>query len=103
VALERLTEADLERVIELATARVAAENATPGSASRPNMLSVQARVQEAIGRAVRHSRGVGVLWISLEHFGDVYTALGYQGCEDVLGLVAGRLRGAVREGDAVVR
>lgn len=61
------------------------------------------RLRQATSRARRFSRQAGVLVVDVDRFGDVNAALGHEAGDELLALVAERLRVSVRESDAVFR
>jgi diguanylate cyclase (GGDEF)-like protein len=95
---------DLGRVIATARER----SRSPGGPlpvctelSNPSLLFD--RLRQAISRARRYSRQAGVLLVDVDRFGDINAALGYDAGDELLALVAERLRVSVRESDAVFR
>lgn len=69
--------------------------------SNPSLLFD--RLRQALSRARRYSRQAGVLLVDVDRFGDINSALGYDAGDELLALVAERLRVSVRESDAVFR
>jgi diguanylate cyclase (GGDEF)-like protein len=61
------------------------------------------RLESAIAQAQRRSTRVGVLFVDLDHFKQINDTLGHAVGDQVLQLVAQRLRSAVRESDTVSR
>jgi diguanylate cyclase (GGDEF)-like protein/PAS domain S-box-containing protein len=69
----------------------------------PNRVLIKDRLQQAIAQAQRSRALVGVLALDLDHFKKINDSLGI-GCGDqVLKVVADRLKGHVRQGDSVAR
>jgi diguanylate cyclase (GGDEF)-like protein len=61
------------------------------------------RLRQATSRARRFSHQAAVLLVDIDRFGDINHSLGYDAGDELLGLVAERLRHSVRESDAVFR
>jgi diguanylate cyclase (GGDEF)-like protein len=102
--LANINPADLARVIATARER----SRTPGGPlpvctelTNPSLLFD--RLRQAISRARRFSRQAGVLLVDVDRFGDINSSLGYDAGDELLALVAERLRVSVRESDAVFR
>jgi diguanylate cyclase (GGDEF)-like protein/PAS domain S-box-containing protein len=67
-------------------------------------LANRAMFQERIDQALRISeRGVGVLWIDLDHFKEVNDIFGHEVGDEMLIAVADRLREVVRDTDDIAR
>lgn len=101
---EGLRREDIERVVRLAVAR--AESPRAGSVvwseqCNPGLLAE--RLRQAISRARRYCGQTGLLLVDLDGFRSINVALGYEGGDALLELVAQRLRESIRESDAVVR
>ena len=69
----------------------------------PNRLLFSDRFKQAIAHARRHGRGVGVLFIDLDHFKAINDSLGHETGDAVLKIVAGRLTHCMRATDTVAR
>ena len=69
----------------------------------PNRARMEARLANAIARARRDGRWVGVLFMDLDRFRVINRGLGARGGDQLLRDVAARLRTAVREADDVAR
>ena len=71
--------------------------------SLPNRLLFEDRLQQAIERAKRHNRMVGIIFIDLNNFKPVNDEFGHMAGDQVLIAIANRLRKAVRQSDTVSR
>lgn len=69
----------------------------------PNRVLLGDRLEQAMVRAVRHGSVVPVMLIDLDNFKYVNDTLGHDVGDDLLRLVAQRLRETVRENDTVAR
>jgi len=69
----------------------------------PNRAQFQDRCQDALLRAQRHGKPVGVVCIDLDRFKTVNDSLGHAMGDRLLQMVAERLRDCVREVDTVAR
>jgi diguanylate cyclase (GGDEF)-like protein/PAS domain S-box-containing protein len=69
----------------------------------PNRNLLQDRMQHAILQAHRHRTRLGVLFMDLNRFKVINDSLGHDKGDQLLGVVADRLRKAVREADTVAR
>ncbi len=69
----------------------------------PNRLMLRERLSHAIARARRQQSRLAVLFIDLDRFKSVNDSLGHRVGDQLLHLVAERIRGALRETDTVAR
>ena len=69
----------------------------------PNRRVFNEALQQAIGRANRNGQGFAVLYLDLDHFKDVNDTLGHTAGDELLAMVAKRLRSSVRASDVVAR
>jgi diguanylate cyclase (GGDEF)-like protein/PAS domain S-box-containing protein len=69
----------------------------------PNRRSFQSRLQAATLRAMQAGEQVGLLLIDLDHFKHVNDSFGHSAGDDLLKVVAERLRSCVRGNDLVAR
>ena len=69
----------------------------------PNRTLLRDRLDEAISRAQRDGLEVAVLFLDLDRFKSINDTLGHSVGDELLGLVATRLRNAVRDVDTVSR
>ncbi len=69
----------------------------------PNRLRFHEQLDEALGRRLRYGDGVALLCLDLDHFKQVNDMLGHPTGDALLKEMAARLRGCVREGDAIAR
>ena len=102
--IEGLTKADVNRSLAMAAERTKAPSgALPvcSELSNPNLLTD--RLRQATSRAKRYSHQSAVLLVDIDRFADINAALGHAAGDELLGLVADRLRTSVRESDAVLR
>jgi diguanylate cyclase (GGDEF)-like protein len=99
-----LNAVDLARVIATARERSRAPGGPlPVCTELSNPSLLFDRMRQAISRARRFSRQAGVLLVDVDRFGDINSSLGYDAGDELLALVAERLRVSVRESDAVFR
>jgi diguanylate cyclase (GGDEF)-like protein/PAS domain S-box-containing protein len=78
----------------------ASHDALTGLANR-NLL--QARLRQAIAQAERQQDGLAVVFMDLDNFKYLNDSLGHSAGDELLKMVANRLKACVREGDTVVR
>ena len=78
----------------------AQQDALTGLASRSYLCET---LQKAVGEARRSGDKLGVLMVDLDHFKQVNDTIGHHAGDELLRLVAGRLRASVRKGDTVAR
>ncbi len=69
----------------------------------PNRMLFSDRFNQALAHARRHGRGVGVLFIDLDHFKAINDSLGHEAGDAVLKIVADRLARCIRATDTVAR
>lgn len=69
----------------------------------PNRLLVMDRIQQAVISAKRHQFYVGVLLFDIDYFKQVNDSLGHNAGDELLKIVANKLRSSVREADTVAR
>jgi diguanylate cyclase (GGDEF)-like protein/PAS domain S-box-containing protein len=69
----------------------------------PNRVMLHDRLDQGIAYARRTRDQVAVLWLDLDHFKFINDSYGHRTGDELLTLVAGRLKATVRESDTVVR
>ena len=69
----------------------------------PNRALFSDRITGAMARAARSGHGLALLFIDVDHFKTVNDTHGHAAGDEVLRVVAQRLRGAVRDADTVAR
>ncbi len=69
----------------------------------PNRNMLQERLRQAVSLARRHHKQLALLFVDLDHFKNVNDSLGHSVGDDLLQLVAARLREVVRQEDMVAR
>jgi len=69
----------------------------------PNRALLMDRLEAALKRSVREKRDIGVLYCDFDGFKEVNDSAGHAAGDAILVEAAGRLLGAVREGDTVAR
>ncbi|HEX4894725.1 MAG TPA: EAL domain-containing protein [Solimonas sp.] len=69
----------------------------------PNRDNFQRRMSEALARATRTGKALGVMLLDLDHFKAVNDTLGHAAGDELLARVAERMRPCVRESDVVAR
>lgn len=69
----------------------------------PNRMLLDERVEQAVLRARRGQKRVAVLFVDLDHFKDINDTHGHAAGDEVLKIIAQRLRTAVRDIDTVAR
>ena len=104
LSLQGLESAALLRAIAIATERSRApKGPLPVCSELTNPDLLADRLRQATSRAKRYSHQAAVLLVDIDRFGDINASLGYDAGDELLGLVAERLRTSVRESDAVYR
>jgi len=104
LSLSGLEAPALLRAIAIATERSRApKGPLPVCSEAINPNLVADRLRQATSRAKRFSHQAAVLLVDIDRFGDINASLGYDAGDELLGLVAERLRTSVRESDAVFR
>lgn len=69
----------------------------------PNRVLFQDRMQQAITQAKRDKTHFALLFVDLDGFKNVNDTLGHAGGDQLLKIIADRLRASVRDGDTVAR
>lgn len=69
----------------------------------PNRILFSDRLRQALAQAERHGRGVGVLFVDLDHFKSINDSLGHETGDALLKIVADRLVRCVRRTDTIAR
>lgn len=69
----------------------------------PNRILFADRLKQALARAKRYGRGVGVLFVDLDQFKSINDSLGHETGDAVLKIVAERLVRCVRSTDTIAR
>jgi diguanylate cyclase (GGDEF)-like protein/PAS domain S-box-containing protein len=69
----------------------------------PNRVLAIDRLDHAVERGLRERHKVGLMFVDLDHFKDVNDTLGHSVGDDLLRMVAKRMRMAVRQQDTVAR
>ena len=69
----------------------------------PNRILFYDRLKQALAQARRHGRGVGVLFVDLDHFKTINDSLGHETGDALLKIVADRLVRCVRSTDTIAR
>lgn len=89
-----------QKQAEASIAHLAHHDALTGLANR---FSLYARLEQAIADARRHAQSLAVLFLDLDRFKNINDSLGHHMGDQLLMLVAQRLRATVREADIVAR
>lgn len=71
--------------------------------SLPNRILFRQRLSDALRQAESHDRYTAALCLDLDNFKNVNDALGHQTGDELLRVIARRLRGALREQDTLAR
>ncbi len=74
-----------------------------GLTGLPNSVLLNDRLEAALGRARRNRRGVGVMFLDLDHFKDVNDTFGHRVGDMLLKELARRIRAALRRSDVLAR
>lgn len=69
----------------------------------PNRLLFNARLNHALAHAERESRGMGLLFLDLDHFKEVNDRLGHATGDDLLRLISHQMGALLREEDTLAR
>ncbi len=69
----------------------------------PNRRSYEEKLRESALRSVRSGRGLGLMFLDIDHFKTINDTLGHAGGDEVLKEFGHRLRAAVRATDTVCR
>ena len=69
----------------------------------PNRLLLSARLQNAIDNASRNHKKFGLVFIDLDRFKNINDTLGHAFGDEILKIIANRLKSAVRQTDTVAR
>lgn len=69
----------------------------------PNRRQLLDRFNYALAQAKRHKRSLAIMFLDLDHFKEINDTLGHDVGDELLKVVAERLRGCVRSGDTVAR
>lgn len=69
----------------------------------PNRTLFIERLEHAMRRAQREQSSIALLFIDIDYFKAVNDSLGHAAGDDLLCILAGRMRGALRESDTVAR
>jgi diguanylate cyclase (GGDEF)-like protein/PAS domain S-box-containing protein len=69
----------------------------------PNRFLLKDRLERAVAQARREDRAVAVIFIDLDNFKDVNDRFGHDAGDELLVLLATRMRDALRESDTVAR
>lgn len=102
--LDGLERADLARALAVAAERVkVGAGALPVCTELSNPGLLVDRFRQATSRAKRFVHQAALLLVDIDRFADINASLGYAAGDELLGLVAERLRTSVRESDAVLR
>jgi diguanylate cyclase (GGDEF)-like protein/PAS domain S-box-containing protein len=69
----------------------------------PNRVLLMDRLSQAVSAARRRKDRIGVVYMDLDRFKNINDSLGHDAGDELLKMVADRLRTALREGDSVAR
>lgn len=104
LSLQGLDPSSLSRAIAIASERSRAPlGPLPVCSAQHNPQLLSDRLRQAISRGRRFTHQAALLLVDVDRFGDINASLGYDAGDELLGLVAERLRASVRESDAVFR
>ena len=68
-----------------------------------NRLLLEDRLDDALGRAQRHGRPLGILFLDVDGFKAINDSLGHAAGDELLRAIGGRLKGVLRQSDTVCR
>jgi diguanylate cyclase (GGDEF)-like protein len=83
--------------------RMAHQATHDGLTGLPNRYLLQDRIEQAMRQAAREKTHVGVLFIDLDRLKHVNDTLGHQAGDELIRMIAQRLRRCLRTGDTVAR
>jgi len=83
--------------------RIAHQATHDGLTGLPNRYLLHDRVEQAIRQAAREKTHVGMLFIDLDRLKQVNDTLGHQAGDEMIRIIAERLRRCLRSGDTVAR
>jgi diguanylate cyclase (GGDEF)-like protein/PAS domain S-box-containing protein len=83
--------------------RIAHQATHDGLTGLPNRYLLQDRIEQAIRQAAREKTHVGMLFIDLDRLKHVNDTLGHQAGDEMIRVIAQRLRRCLRTGDTVAR
>ncbi len=83
--------------------RMAHQATHDGLTGLPNRYLLQDRIEQAIRQAAREKTHVGMLFIDLDRLKHVNDTLGHQAGDELIRVIAQRLRRCLRTGDTVAR
>jgi diguanylate cyclase (GGDEF)-like protein/PAS domain S-box-containing protein len=83
--------------------RMAHQATHDGLTGLPNRYLLQDRIEQAIRQAAREKTHVGMLFIDLDRLKHVNDTLGHQAGDEMIRVIAQRLRRCLRTGDTVAR
>lgn len=76
---------------------------TDGLTHLPNQLLMRDRLEQALIKAERYQRYVGLVFVDIDHFSSLNESIGHSGGDDVLKEFALRLQARMRSSDTVSR
>lgn len=104
-ALEETNRALLEQIQQRSRAELDLKHLATHDplTSVPNRMLLRERMDACLSRARRHDSHVALILLDLDHFKEVNDAYGHAAGDELLRLVAARLRECVRSSDVVAR